>query len=213
MKKIAFISQSGNVMKSSLASAMAVECAMNGLDVAVADLDKEHRTISQWLTTRIENEIDPTFQIYSVDSAIDALNCFSDESLAIIDAPSRATSATALIAKNVDLVVLPTPPSKKDIDLSLNTLYQLIKDGIPMHRMVLVLTRVGTTAELNQAIEYIGMANFGVSSPQILSSAIWERVGYRGAINDSYSITETSFQTLNDSAKAVIHQLLSKLLR
>ena len=213
MNKIAFISQSGNVMKSSLASAMAVECVMNGLDVAVADLDKEHRTISQWLTTRIENGIDPTFQIYSVDSAKDALNCFSDESLAIIDAPSRATSATALIAKNVDLVVLPTPPSKKDIDLSLGTLYQLINDGVPMNRLVLVLTRVGTAAELNQAIDYIGMANFGDTSPHVLSSAIWERVGYRGAINDSYSITETSFQTLNDSAKAVIHQLLSKLLR
>ncbi|WP_353409278.1 ParA family protein [Arenicella sp. 4NH20-0111] len=213
MNKIAFISQSGNVMKSSIACAMAVECANNGLDVAVADLDKEHRTISQWLKTRIENEIDPTFHVYCVDSAKDALNCFSDESLAIIDAPSRATSATALIAKNVDLIVLPTPPSKKDIDLSLGTLYQLINDGVPMNRLVLVLTRVGTAAELNQALDYIGMANFGDTSPHVLSSAIWERVGYRGAINDSYSITETSFQTLNDSAKAVIHQLLSKLLR
>jgi len=213
MNKVAFISQSGNVMKSSLACAMAVECSNNGLDVAIADLDKEHRTVAQWLTTRIENEIEPTFPVHSVDSATDALNCFNNESLAIIDAPSRATSATALIAQNVDLVILPTPPSKKDIDLSLSTLYQLIIGGVPIDRLILVFTRVGSVAELNQAIEYVGMADFGDSSLQVLSSAIWERVGYRGAINDSFSITETSFQTLNDSAKAVIHQLLSKLLR
>jgi len=200
-------------MKSSLACAMAVESANNGLDVSIADLDKEHRTVAQWLAVRTENEIEPTFPVYSVDSATDALNCFNDESLAIIDAPSRATSATALIAKNVDLIVLPTPPSKKDIDLSLNTLYQLINEGISMSKLILVFTRVGSAAELNQAVEYVKMADFGNSSLQVLSSAIWERVGYRGAINDSYSITETSFQTLNDSAKAVIHQLLSKLLK
>jgi len=213
MNKIAFISQSGNVMKSSLSSAMAVECANNGLDVAIADLDKEHRTVTQWLKMRIENEIQPTFSVHSVDSATDALNSFNNENLAIIDAPSRATSATTLLAKNVDLIALPTPPSKKDIDLSLNTIYQLINDGVSIDRLVLVFTRVGSAAEFSQAKEYVAMADFGEFKLQVLSSAIWERVGYRGAINDSYSIAETPFQTLNDSAKAVIHQLLSKLLR
>ena len=213
MKKIAFISQSGNVMKSSLACAMAVECTNNELDVAVADLDREHRTVAQWHSTRKELGIDPVFTVHSVNSAVDALNCFKNESLAIIDAPSRATSATTLIAQNVDLVILPTPPSKKDIDLSLSTLYQLINDNVPIGRLVLVFTRVGSAAELKQATDYINMADFGEAKIKIISTAIWERVGYRGAINDSYAITETPFTTLNDGAKAVVHQLLSILLR
>lgn len=213
MNIIAFVSQSGNVSKSSLASAMGVECVNNGLDVAIADLDPEHRTVTRWAATRLENEIQPIVKVYSVNSAVDALNSFDGENLGIIDAPSRATSATTLIAQNVDLVVLPTPPSKKDIDLSLSTLIQLVNDGVPIDRFVVVFTRVGSIAELNQATEYLKMADFGEASVHVLTSAIWERVGYRAAINDSYSITETSFQTLNDGAKAVIHQLLSKLLR
>ncbi len=200
-------------MKSSLACAMAVECVKNGLNVSVADLDEEHRTVTQWLLLRKELAIEPTFTVHSVGSAMEALNCFSNENLAIIDAPSRATSATALIAQNVDLVVLPTPPSKKDIDLSLGTIYQLVNDGVPIERLILVFTRVGSAAELKQAINYVNKADFGNGALKVLSSAIWERVGYRCAMNDSYAITETTFATLNESSKSVVHQLLSSLLR
>lgn len=41
MNKLSFISQSGNVMKSTLAAATALEAIKNDLSVAVADLDVE----------------------------------------------------------------------------------------------------------------------------------------------------------------------------
>jgi cellulose biosynthesis protein BcsQ len=41
MNKLAFISQSGNVMKSTLAAATALEAIKNDINVAVADLDVE----------------------------------------------------------------------------------------------------------------------------------------------------------------------------
>lgn len=213
MNKIAFVSQSGNVMKSTLASAMGLEAVLNGINTSVVDLDTEHRTITSFIDQRKEYGIEPIFNVCTVDSAREALDSYNNEQLYIIDAPSRATSATAAIAKEVDLVIQPTPPSKKDIDLALKTFFQLAADGLPVENMLFVLTRVGSAAELERAINYIQAADIGGQRIRVLSSAIWEKVAYRSAINDGLAITETSYSTLNDNAKAVIHQILTVLIR
>ncbi len=213
MNKIAFVSQSGNVMKSTLASAMALEAVQNDLSVAIADLDTEHRTITSWIDQRKEYGISPIFKVYSVNSASEALSCFDDERLCIIDAPSRATTATVKIALGSDLIIQPTPPSKKDLDLALNTFFQLYNDGVPVKKMLFVITRVGSMAELQRAIDYIQSVQIEEKTIRVLSSAIWEKVAYRAAINDGLSITETPYPTLNDNAKAVIHQILTLLIK
>ena len=107
MNLIAFVSQSGNVMKSTLATAMALEAVHNDLKVKLADLDNEHRTIEEWIAQRAEYGIEPMFDYFTPNSADEALKGFSDENLCIIDAPSRATEATLKIAAKADLVVQP----------------------------------------------------------------------------------------------------------
>lgn len=212
MKIISFISQSGNVMKTTLANAMALECVNNNYESAIADLDVEHRTTANWMRQREEFEIFPQLPVYEVNSALESLECFNDEHICIIDAPSRATEATKIISLNSDLIVQPTPPSKKDIDLALNTFYQLASDGVDPKKMIIVLTRVGSDAELQRAIDYIALAKINNKPIRVLSSAMWEKVAYRSAINDGYAITETSYTSLNDKAKAVIHQILTFLI-
>jgi cellulose biosynthesis protein BcsQ len=107
MNLIAFVSQSGNVMKSTLATAMALEAVHNGLSVKVADLDNEHRTVEEWIEQRRQFGIEPVFDYFAPNSADEALNGFNEENLCIIDAPSRATEATLKIAEKADLVVQP----------------------------------------------------------------------------------------------------------
>lgn len=107
MNLIAFVSQSGNVMKSTLATAMGLEAVHNGINVAVADLDTEHRTIDGWITQRKEYGIEPVFPHFTSNHADEALSGFNDQTLGIIDAPSRATEATVKIAKQADLVIQP----------------------------------------------------------------------------------------------------------
>lgn len=68
-KRIVFVSQSGNVMKSTLAAAMAVEATINDLDCAIADLDIEHRTSLQLSEQRSSLGITPTLKVYDVSSA------------------------------------------------------------------------------------------------------------------------------------------------
>ena len=212
MKRIAFISQSGNVMKSTLAIATAIEAVKNKLSASVADLDVEHRTVSSWIEQREEYNLSPVFNVYSVNSAIEAINCFSDEKLCVIDSPSRATSATVEIASSCDLIVQPTPPSKKDLDLALNTFTQLYNKGIPLEKMLFIITRVGSISELQKALHYISLYKIGEKNINVLESPVWEKVGYRAAMNDGLSITETVYPTLNESAKSVIHQMLTLLI-
>ena len=213
MTKIAFISQSGNVMKSTLAIATALEAIRNELDVAVADLDVEHRTVVSWIQQRKDYNLTPIFKVFPVNSAFDALNCFTNEQLCIIDAPSRATTATIEIASKVDLIIQPIPPSKKDLDLAISTFAQLLQKGIPIKKMLFIITRVGSASELQKAIDYIALSKINEQNVRVLGSAIWEKVGYRSAINDGLSITETVYSTLNEAAKSVIHQMLTLLIK
>ena len=213
MNKLSFISQSGNVMKSTLAAATALEAIKNDFSVAVADLDVEHRTVASWIKQREEYEISPLFKVYLVNSAVEAINCFNDEQLCIIDAPSRATSATVEIATASDLIIQPVPPSKKDLDLAINTFIQLHQKGISLKNMVFIITRVGSNSELQKAINYLNLAQIGGKSIKVLDSPIWEKVGYRSAVNDGLAISETAYPTLNEGAKSVIHQMLTLLIK
>ena len=74
-------------MKSTFATVTALEATKNDIDVAVADLDIENRTITSWMNQRKEYGIKPLFKVYTVNSAREALNCFQNEQLSIIDAP------------------------------------------------------------------------------------------------------------------------------
>ena len=213
MSVIAFVSQSGNVMKSTLATVTALEATKNDIDVAVADLDVENRTITSWMNQRKEYGIKPLFKVYTVNSAREALKCFQNEQLSIIDAPSRATSATIEIALNSDLIIQPTTPGKKDMDLGIETFVQLIKKGVPIEKLLFIITRIGSDSEYQKAIQYLNYMKINDKNIKILSSAIWEKVSYRSAINDGLAITETPYPTLNDGAKAVIYQILTLLIK
>jgi chromosome partitioning protein len=200
-------------MKSTLATVTALEATKNDIDVAVADLDVENRTITSWMNQRKEYGIKPLFKVYTVNSAREALNCFQNEQLSIIDAPSRATSATIEIALNSDLIIQPTTPGKKDMDLGIETFVQLIKKGVPIEKLLFIITRIGSDSEYQKAIQYLNYMKINDKNIKILSSAIWEKVSYRSAINDGLAITETPYPTLNDGAKAVIYQILTLLIK
>ena len=126
---------------------------------------------------------------------------------------SRATSATIEIALNSDLIIQPTTPGKKDMDLGIETFVQLIKKGVPIEKLLFIITRIGSDSEYQKAIQYLNYMKINDKNIKILSSAIWEKVSYRSAINDGLAITETQYPTLNDGAKAVIYQILTLLIK
>ncbi|MHC0449681.1 MAG: hypothetical protein ACRY3E_06385 [Candidatus Lariskella arthropodorum] len=130
MNKIAFISQSDNVMKSTLA-ATALEAVKSGLDVAVADLDIEPRTITSWMKQMEEYNISPLVKVYPVASAVEAIGVLVRSGyVSLMHLVWRATSATVEIASACDLIIQPTTPSKKDLDLAIGIFMQLLQKGM-----------------------------------------------------------------------------------
>lgn len=152
------------------------------------------------------------FDYFLPNSANEALKGFSDENLCIIDAPSRATEATLKIASKADLVVQPVTAWAKDLKLAIKLFYQLIENGISPDKLVFVLVRIGWAAELKRAKAYLSKVEVGGKKIKVVSSTISEQVGYRTAISDGLAITETPYPSLNEAAKAVIHQVLTLLI-
>lgn len=210
--RIAFISQSGNVMKTSLAFGLSISCLQNGLSVEACDLDIEHRTLAQFGHNRQGNGLEPPLMVYTAKTAKEAIEHRSDKDLFIIDCPSRASKATLEIARHVDLVIQPSTTGRKDLDLAIKTFYQLAKAGIPQKKLIFALTRVSTQTRIRDAQDYIANAKFNGEPFGLLPSCIYERVGYELAMNDSLSIIETAYPTLNAAAKAVINDILIRIL-
>lgn len=225
-QRIAVISQAGDAMKSLIAQALAVECANSKEyhSVAVADLDHEHRTTTHFVNGRKAKGITPTFNVYPVNNAQDALDCFNGERFQIIDTPSRATEAAIHIAEQSDLIVLPTQTGIKHTTLAFqNTFIPLLKKKVPVERIVFVFTRTGSRADFQSAFDELYNTTFeamqnGIrvslkvgETATILDQGIREQLMYRYAANDDYTITETTHKGLNNEAKKIIHQIFLSL--
>ena len=108
---IAFVSQTGNVMKTTLAAAVGVALGEAGIPTLAIDLDKEHRalgaSLETWAAERATSHPDRVqLDVRPADTAEEALALArtSGRQIVIIDCPSRATAATAHIAGAADCV-------------------------------------------------------------------------------------------------------------
>jgi cellulose biosynthesis protein BcsQ len=194
-QSIAFVSQTGNVMKSTLAAAMGLTLAAAGLDILAVDLDPEHRargaSLSTWLTERRQRHPDRThIDVVAPETANEALHRItqSPADIVIIDCPSRATEASFLIAASADFTILPLVPGEKDAVLTVSTLTQLIATGIDPNRLAVILTRTGTDAEAQDYRAWLTSA--GLGPIHIIDRHIPERVADRNALTRRFAITE-----------------------
>ncbi len=213
-KKIAFVSQVGDAMKSSLAAAVGTEAVLQGVDTAIIDLDREHRTLSDWAKGREDLAHSyPMVPVFGVDNAAQAVTHDRGESLIIFDCPSRATQATVKIAQDSDLIVQPIlAGSLKHAKLAHETFTELAGKGIDPARMIYVLTRFQTLKQCNDTREFIDMVDIKGQTIKVLESAIAEKPSYRQAISQGLTITEASHLGLRESAKTCVSDLLTILL-
>lgn len=218
---LAFISQSGNVMKTSLAAATAAEFAKTpDLKILAIDLDHEHRrqgSLTKWDRLRAAYHPDrERFDIQSPDSineAIDIINAAQNYDAIILDCPSRATRATVALAHDVDLVVMPMTPTDKDMDLTVETASLIVEAGIPLTRFAAVLTRCRTTTAVRDYQRVLNQTNINNQRGQhihVIPHAIMEKESYTLAMNHGLSITEASTATLRTQAKLTVNAIIER---
>lgn len=203
---IAFISQKGGVGKSTLSQALAREAVFGGLRTKIADLDTQQGTTVDWHRDRLNAGIQPEIAAESFATAAQALKIAHQYDLLIIDGPARTSRGTLEIATVADLVVQPTGPSRTDLRPAVREFHALAKAGIAKQKLIFALNHIGTPTEEAEARAFLTEAGYAV-----LDGCLLERPAYRKAQNLGYSVTETSFGTLNNRADALIQALINRV--
>jgi cellulose biosynthesis protein BcsQ len=212
---IAFISQTGNVMKTTLAAAVGVALGEAGIPTLAIDLDKEHRalgaSLETWATERAASHPDRVqLDVRPADTAEEALALArtSGRQIVIIDCPSRATAATAHIAGAADFVVMPLVPGVKDAALTLITIGRIIMAGVSAERLAVVLTRISTEAEARDHQAWIRATPVCGHEVRVIEAVVPERTAYRNAIGKGLTILEAQPVSVRRDARAAVNGII-----
>jgi chromosome partitioning protein len=206
-KKIGIISQKGGVAKSTITRGLAREYSNNDWNVLIADLDTSQSTSFEWNTRRMNNGIEPFISVQQFPSVDRVLKVADNYDLVLFDGAPHATRASEQIANSCDLILLPTGCSKDDLDPQIRLAHELVKKGINREKIYFVLCRVGNSeTEIEETIDYIKLSTYNV-----IEGSLPEKTGYRRAMDEGKTITETSFKSLNKRADKVIESIVKAL--
>ncbi len=124
----------------------------------------------------------------------------------ILDGAPRASSAGFDIAKEADLIVLPTGASRDDLIPTVLLAHEFTKKGTPASMFAFALVRVSTESEIRDAREYIEMSGY-----QVLNGYLPEKPSYRQAQNNGLAVTETRYASINNKAEELIQSIINTL--
>jgi cellulose biosynthesis protein BcsQ len=207
-------------MKSTIAAAVGVTLVEAGFSVLAVDLDPEHRergaSLATWLTERSERHPARTqVPVERPETAREALDIIQHTAaeIVLIDCPSRATEASALIAAGCDFTVLPLVPGEKDARLTTWTLDMLTEAGIDARRLAVILTRTGSDSEAADYMRLIASQQFAGFPVNLVAAHIPERIAYRNALTRRLVITEAQPTSVGRAARKAIDALIETYMR
>lgn len=203
---IGIISQKGGVGKSTLSMMLAREFTQSGWEVLIADMDISQASCNQSNLWRLENEVQPELSVMPFSNVDKAKKVSSPYDLVIFDGAPHSTRMTEQIAKASDLVLLPTGLARNDLNVQVLLGHELVKAGIDSKKIAYVLSRVGNSeSEIKVAREYIKEAGY-----KTLKGEIPEQAGYRLALDNGKTLTETSFKSLRNRAEDVAQSIINE---
>ncbi|TKV13901.1 ParA family protein [Citrobacter sp. wls619] len=202
---ISFLSQKGGVGRSTLARATAVEFARSGKKTHLADLDSSQQTSAKWSERRDNTGISPAVETGVYRRHDVALKAASNYECLVVDTRPFVDISALDIARQSSLVVIATGTSLDDLEPSLLLGHELIHKGIPHNRLLYVVGKAPSQAEGRAAIQTINAWQFACTG-----TFLTFRPGYSISLDAGYSITETSWKTLNHRARNIIHDICAR---
>lgn len=205
---IGMVSQKGGVGKSTLARMMAREFVSGGLTTKIADLDTQQQTCTNWAGRRAENAIEPEIQVQSFASIKSAVDEASRFDALILDGKPNASEQTFEIAKEANLVVIPTGQTVDDLHPGVVLAHSLRKKGITPDKIAFAMFKTtGSERENTAAREYIQQAGY-----MVLDGEVSVSTAYGSASDQGKAITETSFKTLNERASKLAQSVIDRMV-
>lgn len=204
---IGVLSQKGGVGKSTISRLIGREFSASDWNVKIADMDIQQGTSFHWCKRRAANAVLPEVRTETFSSVKAALKDAQHFDLFILDGAPHATAATADIAKEADLIILPTGLAIDDMAPQVLLAHEFVKNGIPKEKIAFVLWRVGDSdTEIQEARDYIAEAGY-----QTLDGQVPDRTGYRRASDAGRAVTETNSQSLNQRADTVAQSIVDAI--
>ncbi len=209
---IGVVSQKGGVGKSTIARMLAREYAQAGWQVKIADMDISQSTSYNWNSRRLQNEVEPAISVEQFGQVERAVKNAEHYDLMIFDGAPSSNVHTLDIAKVCDIIIIPTGTALDDLEPSIKLAHELKKKKIAKEKIVLVLSRVGSSqAEIEEAMDYIRLSGY-----RLIEHYLPEQTAYRRASDLGRTVTETPFESVNQKADKVAQDIidyLQKLLK
>lgn len=204
---IAVLSQKGGTGKSTITRAMATCYAAADWQVKIADLDINQSTSFDWLTRRLNNNIQPEVAVEAFGNTSKALKQADHYDLLVVDGAPTASRATLEVSQAADLIILPTGMGLDDLKPTIKLAHELKKQGIEEKRICFVFNNVdGSDIEYQENIDFLKQTPY-----QVIEGRIEKKPCYRQAMNDGRSIIETKFKKPREKAEAVIQNIINYL--
>lgn len=190
---IACVSQKGGVGKSTLARMLAREYAANDWSVKIADMDSKQLTSTRWNARRNENGFQPEIEVQNHKTVSQALRTAQNYDLLIFDSKPHSSSETLEIAKEADIILIPTGYSLDDLEPTVTLANDLVKGKVDRQKIHIVFSRTGNSeSEAQEARDYVQAAKY-----QAIGSELPERTTYRRASDLGKAATETTHPSTN----------------
>jgi len=204
---LALVSQKGGVGKSTLARLIATEAAKSKFSVKIADLDTAQTTSAKWAARRAENGIKPEIRAEAMKSVKTGVGEAENFDLYIFDGAPHSSKQTLEIANAADMVVIPTGEGIDDLEPAVVLANDLNKSGIDPKRIAFALCLVADSKkEVEGAREYLSSTPY-----RVLDGEIPFRAGFKIALDQGKSITETRFKSLMKRADAMAQNIIDAL--
>lgn len=205
--QIGVVSQKGGVGKSTIARLIAREYATAGWDVKIADLDIAQATSVNWKQRREQNHIQPEIAVEPFRTVTQALKHANVYDLLVFDGKPHSNRETLEIARESNLVILPTGLSLDDLVPSVLLAHELLEAGIAIEKMVFALCRVGDRDnEIDEARTYLRKAGYDT-----LIGSLPEKTAYRRASDVGRAASEVSFVSLRQRAEEIAQAVIDRL--
>ncbi len=182
MKTLAIIAQKGGSGKTTIAVHLAVCALQQGKAVALIDIDPQG-SANKWFNAR-----PPTDGLVAIQSQAEALPALLKKAksggvdFAIIDTAPHSDKSAALAAEVADFVLIPSRPSRFDLETIASTLSVIGLTNTPAAVVMNAIPRGNLALEAKEALQAQGFP--------VLEVMISSRVAFSHAVVDGRSVHE-----------------------
>ena len=203
-------SRKGGVGKSTVATNLAVQLALEGANCTLVDADPQG-TATNWALDRASFGWLPKIQhdeVHDADSVV-LRRLDGDCDYVVVDAAGRDSAVLRAAMAAADLMIVPLRPSQADLDVFVTmrdviTRAQELNPNLDVRAVITMASSNPNVRSVAESIEYLK----AYSAIQPLATVIRDRKIYQDALADGRGVGELA----NVKARQEIHQMTKEIL-